>query len=59
MTPFLLTLLPVKLFLAQTDQPVSGTGSPVGGFVGLLIAILLIAAMWKVFTKAGQPGGPV
>jgi hypothetical protein len=52
----LLTLLPVKLFLAQTDQPVSGTGSPVGGFVGLLIAILLIAAMWKVFTKAGQPG---
>src|SRR5436853_7723597 len=24
--------------------------------VGLLIALLLIVAMWKVFTKAGQPG---
>jgi hypothetical protein len=24
--------------------------------VGLLIALLLIIAMWKVFTKAGQPG---
>jgi hypothetical protein len=23
---------------------------------GLLIALLLIVAMWKVFTKAGQPG---
>jgi hypothetical protein len=24
--------------------------------IGLLIALLLIVAMWKVFTKAGQPG---
>ena len=24
--------------------------------VGLLIALLMIVAMWKVFTKAGQPG---
>ncbi|OLA96224.1 MAG: signal peptidase I [Verrucomicrobia bacterium 13_2_20CM_55_10] len=24
--------------------------------VGLLIALFLIVAMWKVFTKAGQPG---
>src|SRR3981189_1639320 len=56
MTPFLLILLPVKLFLAQTDQSASSSGSPVGGIVGLLVAVLLIAALWKVFTKAGQPG---
>ncbi|PYJ61031.1 MAG: signal peptidase I [Verrucomicrobia bacterium] len=24
--------------------------------VGLLFALLIIVAMWKVFTKAGQPG---
>ena len=56
MTPFLLTLLPVKLFLAQTEQYPSGGGSPVGAIVGLLIAVIVIAAMWKIFTKAGQPG---
>jgi hypothetical protein len=56
MTPFLLTLLPVKLFLAQTDQYASGGGSPVGAIVGLLVAVLLIVALWKIFTKAGQPG---
>jgi len=56
MTPFLLTLLPVKLFLAQTDQYASSGGSPVGAIVGLLVAVLLIVALWKIFTKAGQPG---
>ncbi|PYK09313.1 MAG: signal peptidase I [Verrucomicrobia bacterium] len=30
--------------------------SPLSVVVGLLIALLLIVAMWKVFTKAGQPG---
>jgi hypothetical protein len=56
MTPFLLTLLRVKLFLAQTDQYASSVGSPVGAIVGLLVAVLLIVALWKIFTKAGQPG---
>jgi len=56
MTPFLLTLLPVKLFLAQTDQYASSGGSPVGAIVGLLVAVVLIVALWKIFTKAGQPG---
>jgi hypothetical protein len=29
----------------------------VGGMlVGLLLAVLMIASMWKVFSKAGQPG---
>jgi hypothetical protein len=28
-------------------------------FVGLAIALMMIASMWKVFTKAGQPGWAV
>jgi hypothetical protein len=52
-------LLPSQFLLAQetTDYTTSaGGGSPVPGIIGLLIALLLIVAMWKVFTKAGQPG---
>jgi hypothetical protein len=56
MTSLLLTLLPVQLFLAQTEQYPSGGGSPAGLIVGLLVAVIVIAAMWKIFTKAGQPG---
>ena len=57
--------LPQNLFfhsvslLAQVDYSYSSEGkapSPVSTIVGLLIALLLIVAMWKVFTKAGQPG---
>ena len=47
------------LLLAQADYSYSSEGkapSPVSTIVGLLIALLLIVAMWKVFTKAGQPG---
>jgi len=45
--------------LAQVEYSYSSQGqapSPVSMIVGLLIALLLIVAMWKVFTKAGQPG---
>jgi hypothetical protein len=43
--------------LAQVEYSTEGTPpSPVSMIVGLLIALLLIVAMWKVFTKAGQPG---
>ena len=47
------------LLLVQVDYNYSSQGkapSPVSTIVGLLIALLLIVAMWKVFTKAGQPG---
>ena len=47
------------LLLAQVDYSYSSEGkapSPVSTIDGLLIALLLIVAMWKVFTKAGQPG---
>jgi hypothetical protein len=31
-------------------------GGAIGGIIGLLVAIILIASIWKIFTKAGQPG---
>jgi hypothetical protein len=52
-------LLSIHCLLAQetTDYTTSaGGGSPVPGIIGLLIGLLIIVAMWKVFTKAGQPG---
>src|SRR5947207_15187347 len=43
--------------LAQVEYSSEGKPpSPVAMVIGLLIALLLIVAMWKVFTKAGQPG---
>src|SRR5881396_2606679 len=43
--------------LAQVEYSTEGKPpSPVSMIVGLLIALLLIVAMWKVFIKAGQPG---
>ena len=47
---------PARL-LAQAEYSTEGTApSPVSMIFGLLIALLVIVAMWKVFTKAGQPG---
>jgi len=47
---------PARL-LAQVEYSTQGEPpSPVSIIFGLLIALLLIVAMWKVFTKAGQPG---
>jgi Family of unknown function (DUF5684) len=49
-------LIPTRL-LAQVESSTQGEPpSPVSMIFGLLIALLLIVAMWKVFTKAGQPG---
>ena len=49
-------LTPARL-LAQVEYSTQGEPpSPVSVIFGLLIALLLIVAMWKVFTKAGQPG---
>ena len=44
--------------LAQTDYQTSAAaaGSPVVIIISLLIGLMLIVAMWKIFTKAGQPG---
>jgi len=52
------------LFLAQADveftyeQP--SAGGVIGGVIGMLLYLaviaVLIAANWKIFTKAGKPG---
>jgi hypothetical protein len=45
--------------LAQVEYSSSSQGqapSPAVLIAELLIALLVIAAMWKVFTKAGRPG---
>jgi hypothetical protein len=51
----LLGLLPL---LAQTDYETTAPAapSPIFWVCYFAVIILLIAAMWKVFTKAGQPG---
>lgn len=54
----------MTLWFAFQDQTVPSDGSAaaaagigIGAMViGLLIAVLLIAGMWKVFQKAGRPG---
>ena len=47
---------PARL-LAQVEYSTQGESpSPVSMIFGLLVALLIIVAMWKVFTKAGQPG---
>ncbi|WFB36733.1 DUF5684 domain-containing protein [Kiritimatiellota bacterium B12222] len=48
------------LFLGQQSANTSGAAAAGIGMVGMLIyfaiVILMIASMWKVFTKAGKPG---
>ena len=56
-----LLLFKLPAMLAQVDtetttqapNPVVGA---IGGCVGLVLGLIVIIAMWKVFTKAGQPG---
>ena len=34
----------------------SGTGVAIGIAIGLAILLVYVAALWRIFTKAGQPG---
>jgi Family of unknown function (DUF5684) len=51
-------LLSICVLVAQEPEftPPASEVSPISLIIGVLIALLMIAAMWKVFTKAGQPG---
>jgi ABC-type sulfate transport system permease subunit len=50
--------------LAQTDDAASGAtrevssgaGGAIGGLIMFLVMLFMIASLWKVFTKAGEPG---
>jgi hypothetical protein len=50
----------VSIFLAQSDSDTSaraaGAGGAAGGIIGLIVGVLMIAGMWKIFSKAGKPG---
>ncbi len=37
-------------------EQINQGGSALPGIIGLLIVILVIASIWKVFAKAGEPG---
>jgi hypothetical protein len=36
-----------------------GEGGIIPGIIGLIVMIVIFAGIWKVFTKAGQPGWAV
>ena len=48
-------MLTILTILAQSDDG-AAAGGGFGAIVGLLVAVLVIAGLWKVFTKAGKPG---
>ncbi len=37
----------------QAPNPVAGG---LGGIIGLVVAVIMIIAVWKIYTKANQPG---
>ena len=47
-------MLTMLTILAQSEDVAAGGGF--SSIIGLLVAVLVIAGMWKVFTKAGKPG---
>ncbi len=58
-----MSLMLSGMMLAQ-DTGYEGAGGAVAGIVGLLftlislaVTVLVIAGIWKVFVKAGKPGG--
>lgn len=46
------------LFLAQEtpEYPATPQISPIVWVIDVILCVLVIAGLWKVFTKAGQPG---
>ena len=40
----------------MNSDTLAALSSGVFGIVWLVVVVLLVASMWKVFTKAGQPG---
>ena len=53
---FLLPLAQVTDDLSNQQPQVNPVASAMGGVIGLLFVIIGIVSMWKLFTKAGQPG---
>jgi uncharacterized membrane protein YhaH (DUF805 family) len=54
----MLSTLALLLFQESTQElpPGAAAGMGIFAFVYVAVIVLVIAAMWKVFTKAGKPG---
>jgi hypothetical protein len=46
----------MESFLTHVTLLAEGDGSAGGGAFGLLVAVLMIASLWRVFSKAGYAG---
>ena len=55
----MLNLLGIILFQSELTPEQSAAAGAIGGvalFVWLAVVLLIVAAMWKIFVKAGEPG---
>lgn len=55
----LINFVPYSFFAQETSFEYSSSGKPPGPLFWLcwsVFVVLMIASMWKVFTKGGQPG---
>jgi hypothetical protein len=54
----MMNVLAILMFQDVTTDPSPAANAMAAGFlvVWVVLAVLVIAAMWKVFTKAGEPG---
>lgn len=40
----------------RDDEAIALIGGGIGGCFGLCIGVIIVASLWRIFTKAGQPG---
>ena len=51
-----MNLIPFFASIALQSEDTIAIGASIGAACcGLIVALLFVAAMWKIFTKAGQP----
>src|SRR5438034_7855705 len=51
-----MTNLLAMMLSQDSSAPVSAAGAGTIGIVYVVVIVVMIAAVWKIFTKAGQPG---
>src|SRR6476619_497257 len=62
LSSFFASILTIPMLAQETDSGISysssatGQISPIVWVIDVVVIILIIAAMWKIFAKAGQPG---
>ena len=52
-------ILPFFLNLTAQEDQVAMIGSVIGGLLGSVFGVIVLIALWKIFTKAGKPGWAV